>query len=216
MPKPILTENGSGMHIHQSLMRDGANAFFNPEDDYHLSDLAKHFIAGIMKHAAEILAVTNQWVNSYKRLVPGYEAPVYNSWATTNRSTMIRVPLYQPGKEMATRFEFRAPDPACNPYLAFAVLLSAGLAGIDGNYDLSDPIEENIFQMPPEEKERRGITELPGNLYAAICEVKKSDLVRETMGDHMFEQFVRNKEIEWDNYRIHVSRYELEKYFPIL
>ena len=216
MPKPILTENGSGMHIHQSLMRDGANAFFDPEDEHHLSDIAKHFIAGIMKHAGEIIAVTNQWVNSYKRLVPGYEAPVYNSWARTNRSTMIRVPLYQPGKEMATRFEFRAPDPACNPYLAFAVLLSAGLAGIDGNYDLPDPIEENIFQMPPEEKERRGITELPGNLYAAICEVKKSELVRETMGDHMFEQFVRNKEIEWDNYRIHVSRYELEKYFPIL
>jgi len=216
MPKPILTENGSGMHVHQSLLREGKNAFFDPEDEFNLSDVAKRFIAGIMKHASEIIAVTDQWVNSYKRLVPGYEAPVYNSWARRNRSTMIRVPLYQPGKEMATRFEFRAPDPACNPYLAFAVLLSAGLAGIEGNYDLPDPIEENIFQMTPEEKARRGITELPGNLYAAIRAVSQSELVKETLGDHMFEQFVRNKEIEWDNYRIHVSRYELEKYLPIL
>jgi glutamine synthetase len=216
MPKPILTENGSGMHVHQSLLRKGANAFFDPEDGHNLSGLAKRFIAGLMKHATEIIAVTNQWVNSYKRLVPGYEAPVYNSWARKNRSTMIRVPLYRPGKEMATRFEFRAPDPACNPYLAFAAMLAAGLAGIEGEYELSAPIEENIFQMTPEEKKRRGITLLPGNLYAAIREVKKSDLVRETLGEHMFEKFVQNKEIEWDNYRIHVSRYELEKYLPIL
>ncbi|MDP8215024.1 MAG: glutamine synthetase family protein [Candidatus Euphemobacter frigidus] len=216
MPKPILNENGSGMHVHQSLLKGDNNAFFDPKDEYNLSEIAKRFIAGLMKHADEIIAVTNQWVNSYKRLVPGYEAPVYNSWARRNRSAMIRVPLYQPGKEMVTRFEFRAPDPSCNPYLAFAVMLAAGLAGIEGNYELPAPIEENIFQMTPEEKERRGITLLPGNLYAAIREVSKSALVKETLGDHMFEKFVRNKEIEWDNYRIHVSRYELEKYLPIL
>lgn len=216
MPKPILTENGSGMHVHQSLLRDGKNMFFDPDDEYKLSDTAKKFIAGIMAHADEIIAVTDQWVNSYKRLVPGYEAPVYNSWARRNRSAMIRVPLYQVGKPMATRFEFRAPDPACNPYLAFAVLLSAGLAGIEGDYQLPAPIEENIFSMTPEEKEKRGITQLPGNLYAAIRAVRKSDLVRETLGDHMFTKFVQNKEIEWDNYRIQVTGYELEKYLPIL
>ncbi len=216
MPKPILTENGSGMHVHQSLLKGDSNAFFDAKDNYNLSALAKRYIAGIMKHAPEIIAVTNQWVNSYKRLVPGYEAPVYNSWARRNRSTMIRVPLYLPGREMATRIEFRAPDPSCNPYLAFAVMLAAGLAGIEGEYDLPAPIEENIFHMSPEEKEKRGIIPLPGNLYAAIREVRKSELVKETLGDHMFEQFVRNKEIEWDNYRIQVSGYELEKYLPIL
>jgi len=216
MPKPIMTENGSGMHVHQSLFAGDRNAFFDPKDEYNLSATAKAFIAGIMRHAPEIIAVTNQWVNSYKRLVPGYEAPVYNSWARRNRSTMIRVPLYQTGKEMATRFEFRAPDPACNPYLAFAVLLAAGLAGIEKKYELSPPIEENIFQMSEEEKAERGVTQLPGNLYAATRAVSESDLVRETLGDHMFGKFVRNKEIEWDNYRIQVTGYELRKYLPIL
>jgi glutamine synthetase len=216
MPKPIMTENGSGMHVHQSLFAGDRNAFFDPEDEYNLSATAKAFIAGIMKHAPEIIAVTNQWVNSYKRLVPGYEAPVYNSWARRNRSTMIRVPLYQTGKEMATRFEFRAPDPACNPYLAFAVLLAAGLAGMEKKYKLADPIEENIFGMSEQEKAERGVTQLPGNLYAATRAVSESALVRETLGEHMFEKFVRNKEIEWDNYRIQVTGYELEKYLPIL
>ncbi len=216
MPKPIMTENGSGMHVHQSLFAGEHNAFFDPGDEYNLSGVARSFIAGIMKHAPELIAVTNQWVNSYKRLVPGYEAPVYNSWARRNRSTMIRVPLYQTGKEMATRFEFRAPDPACNPYLAFAVLLAAGLAGVENGYELCEPIEENIFRMSEREKEERGVTQLPGNLYAATREVSRSALVKETLGDHMFEQFVRNKEIEWDNYRVRVTGYELEKYLPIL
>lgn len=216
MPKPLMMENGSGMHIHQSLLVDGRNAFFDPADEYNLSGIAKAFIAGIMRHAPELMAVTNQWVNSYKRLVPGYEAPVYNSWARRNRSTMIRVPLYQTGKEMATRFETRVPDPACNPYLAFAVLLSAGLAGMENKYQLCPPIEENIFQMSDQEKADRGVTQLPGNLYSAIRAVSESQLVRETLGDHMFEKFVRNKEIEWDNYRIQVTGYELEKYLPIL
>ncbi len=216
MPKPLMAENGSGMHVHQSLFAGERNAFFDADDEYNLSPAAKAYIAGIMKHAPEIIAVTNQWVNSYKRLVPGYEAPVYNSWARRNRSTMIRVPLYRTGQEMATRFEFRAPDPACNPYLAFAVLLAAGLAGMERNYELPPPIEDNIFRMSDEEKSRLGVTQLPGNLYAATRAVSESELVREVMGEHMFEKFVRNKEIEWDNYRVQVTGYELRKYLPIL
>ncbi len=216
MPKPVQTENGSGMHVHQSLFAGEKNAFFDPKDKHHLSLVAKQFTAGLLRHADELIAVTNQWVNSYKRLVPGYEAPVYNSWATRNRSTMIRVPLYQPGKEGATRIEFRAPDPACNPYLAFAVMLAAGLAGMAGKYRLAEPLEENIFALSAGEKEKRGIQALPGSLYAAIEAVRGSALVKETLGAHMFEKFVENKEIEWDNYRTHVSRYELDEYLPIL
>jgi glutamine synthetase len=204
------------MHVHQSLAKGNRNAFFAAGDQYHLSPLAKKFIAGIMTHADEIIAITNQWVNSYKRLVPGYEAPVYNSWARRNRSTMLRVPMYQTGQEGATRVEFRAPDPACNPYLAFAVMLAAGMEGVNNNYELAPPIEENIFQMTAEEKAARGIKELPGNLFSAIQAVKKSALVKSVLGDHMFEKFIQNKEIEWDLYRIHVSRYELDKYLPFL
>jgi len=216
MPKPIFGQNGSGMHTHQSLFLGEKNAFFNPGDPFHLSDIAKCYIAGLMRHAREMTAINNQWVNSYKRLVPGYEAPVYVSWARRNRSTMIRVPMYKPGKEKATRIEFRSPDPACNPYLCFAVQLAAGLAGIEGNYPLPDPVEEDIFEMTPAEREARGINSLPGNLYAAVEELKKSTLVREALGDHIFYKFIANKEIEWDRYRTHVSRYELEKYLPIL
>ncbi|MBU0988574.1 MAG: glutamine synthetase family protein, partial [Proteobacteria bacterium] len=152
MPKPIFGKNGSGMHVHQSLFKGDKNAFYNPDDQYNLSDLAKYYIAGLMRHAPEITAVCNQWVNSYKRLVPGYEAPVYVSWAKRNRSAMIRVPMYKPGKENATRIEFRSPDPACNPYLAFAVMLGAGLEGIEKKYELPDPVEEDIFEMNPAER----------------------------------------------------------------
>jgi len=216
MPKPLFGENGSGMHVHQSLFRGDINAFYNPQDQYNLSQLAKLYIAGIIRHARELAAITNQWVNSYKRLVPGYEAPVYISWARRNRSTMVRVPMYKPGKEQATRIEFRSPDPACNPYLAFAVMLAAGLKGIEQNYSLPDPIEEDIYEMDEEARERAGITSLPGNLFEALQEVEKSELVRETLGDHIFNKFVANKKIEWDRYRIHVSQYEIEKYLPIL
>ena len=215
MPKPIFGENGSGMHVHQSLFKGKKNLFYDQKDKYHLSKMAKGYIAGIMKHAPEIIAVTNQWVNSYKRLVPGYEAPVYISWARRNRSAMIRVPMYKPGKEVATRIEFRAPDPACNPYLAFAVMLAAGLKGIEDGYELPDPIEEDIFEMTDKQKQDRGITTLPGNLYAAILEIEKSELVREALGDHVFNKFIENKKIEWDQYRTHVSQYELDKYLAI-
>ena len=215
MPKPIFGENGSGMHVHQSLFQGNKNLFFDGSDQYHLSKIAKGYIAGIMKHAREIIAVTNQWVNSYKRLVPGYEAPVYISWAQRNRSAMIRVPMYKPGKEVATRIEFRAPDPACNPYLAFAVMLAAGLKGVEKGYELPEPIEEDIYEMSEKEKNERGIITLPGNLYEAIMEVEKSELVKEALGEHIFNKFVENKKIEWDMYRTHVSQYEIDKYMPI-
>jgi len=216
MPKPIFGENGSGMHVHQSLFLKDKNAFYDSSDKYNLSSVAKQYIAGLMRHAPEITAVCNQWVNSYKRLVPGYEAPVYVSWAQRNRSAMIRVPMYKPGKENATRIEFRSPDPACNPYLAFAVMLGAGLKGIENNYELPAPVEEDIFEMNLAERKAHGITDLPGNLYAAILTTEKSELVREVLGDHVFNKFIDNKIIEWDAYRTHVSKFELDKYLPNL
>ncbi|KPJ88690.1 MAG: glutamine synthetase [Spirochaetes bacterium DG_61] len=216
MPKPLFAENGSGMHTHQSLFKGDENAFFDPKDKYHLSTVAKSFIAGLLTHAREICIVVAQWVNSYKRLVPGYEAPVYVSWARRNRSALVRVPMYKPGKAKATRAEFRCPDPACNPYLAFAVMLAAGLKGIKENYELPDPIEEDIFHMGNEERSRRGILSLPGSLGEAIAETEKSGLVREALGNHIFDKFIDNKKIEWDNYRVHVSQYEVDQYLPVL
>jgi len=216
MPKPLFGENGSGMHTHQSLFIGEKNLFFDVNDPYHLSQEAKFYIAGILHHAREMTAVTNQWVNSYKRLVPGYEAPVYISWARRNRSTMIRVPMYKPGKEKATRVEFRAPDPACNPYLAFAVMLAAGLAGMEKRYPLPDPVEEDIYHMADTERAARGIKSLPGSLYEAIYECERSELVRETLGDHVFNKFIENKKIEWDRYRTQVNVYEIERYLPML
>jgi len=216
MPKPIFGINGSGMHTHQSLFKGDKNAFYDPKDELNLSKEAKGYIAGILKHAREITAICNQWVNSYKRLVPGYEAPVYVSWARRNRSTMIRVPMYKPGKEKATRMEFRSPDPACNPYLAFTVMLAAGLKGIQEGYDLPAPMEEDVYEFSPEKRREKNITELPGNLFEAIGELEKSELVKEALGDHIFNKFIENKNIEWDRYRTHVSRYEIDNYLPIL
>jgi glutamine synthetase len=216
MPKPIYGVNGSGMHVHQSLFEGERNAFYDPKDEYQLSKLARHYIAGLMRHAPEITAITNQWVNSYKRLVPGFEAPAYISWARRNRSTMVRVPMYKPGKEKATRVEFRSPDPACNPYLAFAVMLGAGLEGIENKYELPAPIEGDIFKMSREEKKAAGVLELPDSLYSAILLTEKSELVRKVLGDHIFNKFVENKKIEWDRYRTHVSQFEIEHYLPVL
>jgi glutamine synthetase len=216
MPKPLFGENGSGMHTHQSLFKGESNAFYDKGDKYHLSKTAKSYIAGLLRHAREMSLVVAQWVNSYKRLVPGYEAPVYVSWARRNRSALVRVPMYKVGKEKATRAEFRCPDPACNPYLAFAVMLAAGLKGVKENYELPEPVEEDIFHMSEQERVRRGIASLPGSLGEAIEEAEKSTLVKETLGDHIFNKFIDNKKIEWDRYRIHVSRYELENYLPIL
>lgn len=216
MPKPIFGVNGSGMHVHQSLFQGDKNAFYDGSDKYNLSSVAKSYIAGLMRHAPEITSICNQWVNSYKRLVPGYEAPVYVSWARRNRSAMIRVPMYKPGKEQATRIEYRSPDPSCNPYLAFAVMLGAGLKGIENNYGLPAPIEEDIFEMNPAERKAHGITDLPGNLYSAILATEKSQLVKEVLGGHVFNKFIENKRFEWNAYRTHVSQFELDKFLSIL
>ena len=216
MPKPLGGQNGSGMHVHQSLFRGDENAFFDIDDPQHVSKLGKAYIAGLLKHAREICLVVAQWVNSYKRLVPGYEAPVYVSWARRNRSALVRVPMYKPDKPKATRAEFRCPDPACNPYLAFAVMLAAGLEGIKNNYELPDPVEEDIFEMDEKRRAESGIDSLPGNLGEAIACTESSKLVREALGDHIFEQFLANKKIEWDQYRTQVTTWELEKYLPVL
>jgi glutamine synthetase len=216
MPKPIFGQNGSGMHTHQSLFKGDKNAFYDANDKYYLSDIGKKYIAGILKHAPEITAFANQWVNSYKRLVPGYEAPVYMAWAMRNRSALVRVPLYKPGKEQATRIELRSPDPACNPYLAFAVMLAAGLEGIEKGYELPEPIEKDIFDLSPDEKEDLGIESLPGNLIQAIEKVEQSEVVRRALGEHIFNNFIMSKKIEWDKYRTQVHPYEIERYLPIL
>ncbi len=216
MPKPLFGENGSGMHIHQSLFKGKVNAFFNPKDGWHLSKIAKMYIAGLLRHASEFTLITNQWVNSYKRLVPGYEAPTYLSWALTNRSDLIRVPLYKPGKESATRVELRSPDPACNPYLSFAVTLSAGLEGIEKEYDIVEPVKTNVYKMSEEEKREKGIGQLPENLWQAIKVAEKSVWLKETLGEPLFSKLIENKRIEWENYRSRVTSYELEQYLPIL
>jgi len=231
MPKPLFGVNGSGMHTHQSLFsasargrcasgakggRGGRNTFFDKKDKYNLSIIARQFIAGQLKHAKEICAITAQWVNSYKRLVPGYEAPVYISWARKNRTALIRVPVYRPGNEKATRVELRCPDPACNPYLAFSVMLAAGLEGIEKKYKLPDPVEPNIYKMEMEERERKGVRALPVDLLEAIKETEKSKLVREALGEHIFTRFLRNKMKEWDEHRIQVTSHEIKKYLPVL
>jgi glutamine synthetase len=216
MPKPVYGINGSGMHTHQSLFKGKTNAFFEKKDKYHLSKAAKQFIAGLLKHAPEFTSVTNQWVNSYKRLVPGYEAPVYICWAQMNRSALIRVPMYKPGKEKSTRLEFRAPDPACNPYLAFSVMLTAGLEGMEKNYTLPEPANDNIYDMTPERRAKAGIKSLPEDLLEAIKLTEKSELVKKALGEELFHFFIRNKKLEWDEYKAQVTQYEVDKYLPIL
>jgi glutamine synthetase len=216
MPKPVFGINGSGMHVHQSLFKGDRNAFFDAKGKYYLSKLARNYIAGLLKYAPEITAVNNQWINSYKRLVPGYEAPVYLSWAKRNRSDLIRVPEYRPGKEKATRIELRSPDPACNPYLCFSVMLAAGLKGIEDGLEPPEPVEENVYQMTEKERKARGINTLPASLADAIALTEKSELVRKALGDHVFNAFIENKKIEWNEYRIHVSKYELDRYLPML
>ena len=216
MPKPIFGINGSGMHVHQSLFKGGTNAFFDKNDESSLSIVAKQYIAGLLKHAPEITAVNNQWINSYKRLVPGYEAPVYLSWARRNRSDLIRVPGYKPGQENATRIEFRSPDPACNPYLAFSTMLAAGLEGIEKGYEVREPVEENVYDMNAEEREKRDIGTLPSSLGEAIRLMENSELVRKAVGDHLFNAFIQDKKVECDLNRVQITEYELKRYLPIL
>ncbi|MCX8032288.1 MAG: glutamine synthetase family protein [Thermoleophilia bacterium] len=216
MPKPIYGVNGSGMHVHQSLFRGDQNAFFDPDDEYNLSPIAKSYIAGLLYHIKEMALVTNQWVNSYKRLVPGYEAPVYICWARRNRSAMVRVPLYKPGKEKATRIELRNPDPACNPYLAFAVMLAAGLDGIEKGMELPPEASNNIYEMSEEERRAAGIESLPEDLHQALREFERSSFMRETLGDHVCDYLIRNKRAEWNEYKSLVTRWEIERYLPVL
>src|SRR5437764_10841501 len=216
MPKPIFGENGSGMHTHQSLFNNGRNAFYDSDDQYFLSETAKCFIAGQLKHAREISSLFAQWVNSYKRLVPGYEAPVYCAWSRRNRSALVRVPLYHPRKEEATRMELRCPDPACNPYLTFATLLQAGLEGIEKGYELPEPMEKNLYHLSPDDRRRLGIEQLPETLGEAIELTSESELVLRTLGEHMFKRFVEIKRKEWDEYRVQVSPWELDRYLSIL
>jgi glutamine synthetase len=216
MPKPMHGVNGSGMHVHQSLFKGKSNAFFDANDPFYLSKVARSYVAGLLAHVKEIALITNQWVNSYKRLVPGYEAPVYICWSRRNRSAMVRVPLYKPGKENATRIELRNPDPACNPYLAFAAMLAAGLDGIEKGLELPAEQGDNIFEMSEEQRLAAGIDSLPGDLNEAIKAFEESTFVREALGDHICDQLIRNKKAEWDEYKTLVTPYELEKYLPIL
>ena len=216
MPKPIFGENGSGMHTHQSLFSEGRNAFFDAGDQYFLSPVGKAFIAGQLKHAREISAVFAQWVNSYKRLVPGYEAPVYVAWSQRNRSALIRIPLYKPGSEQATRAEIRCPDPACNPYLTFAVLLHAGLEGIEQGYELPEPMETNLYHLTPEQRRERGIVSLPETLGEAIDALAESELARKALGPHIFDRYIELKRKEWDDYRVQLTGWELERYLAVL
>ncbi|SYZ73817.1 putative glutamine synthetase 2 [Candidatus Zixiibacteriota bacterium] len=216
MPKPIFGENGSGMHTHMSLFKGDTNLFYDKDNEYQLTELARHFMAGILTHVKEITMVLNQWVNSYKRLVVGYEAPVYVSWGRRNRSSLVRVPMFKAGHEKSTRIELRSPDPACNPYLAFALMLSAGLQGIEKKYPLPSPIEENIFEMSTEKRAKLKIDSLPDSLENAIRETEKSKLVRETLGNHIFDTLIANKKVEWDEYRVNVTNHEINKYLSFL
>jgi glutamine synthetase len=221
MPKPRTDLPGSGMHTHMSLFEGDRNAFHDSSGEYHLSKVARAFLAGLIRHAREFTAVTNQWVNSYKRLISGTgypvpEAPTYVCWGRHNRSALIRVPMYKPRKEQSTRIEIRSPDPACNPYLAWSVILAAGLKGIDEGYELPPEATDNIYEMTEQERRAAGITQLPDDLYEALREMEGSDLVAETLGEQVFEYLLRNKRAEWDQYKSYVSPYEVERYLPIL
>ena len=216
MPKPLFGENGSGMHTHMSLFQDGRNAFFDADDEHHLSRVGRAFIAGQLRHAREMAAIFAQWVNSYKRLVPGYEAPVYVAWSQRNRSALIRIPLYKPGSEQATRAEIRCPDPACNPYLTFAALLQAGLEGIEHGYELPEPMETNLYHLSADERRERGIVSLPETLGEAVDELAGSELMERALGEHIFPRYVELKRREWDEYRVQLSQWELDKYLAAL
>jgi glutamine synthetase len=216
MPKPLEEHWGSAMHTHVSLFDGDSNAFYDASDPYHLSDVGKQFIAGLLTHAEEITAVCCQWVNSYKRLVPGFEAPVYVSWGRHNRSSLVRIPMYKPKKSASTRIEYRVPDPACNPYLAFSVILAAGLRGIEKNYDLPPEAEDNIYELSDAERRAAGIGRLPHNLGSALTAMEDSELVAEALGEHVFEFFLRNKRVEWEEYRAQVTPFEIRKYLSTL
>ena len=216
MPKPFSEHPGSGMHTHLSLFEGDRNAFYEPGASYQLSKIARAFIAGLLRHAADITAVTNQWVNSYKRLSGGGEAPAYICWGHNNRSALVRVPMYKPHKGQSTRIELRSPDSACNPYLAFAVMLAAGLKGIEEGYELPEGAEDDVWALTDAERRAMGIDPLPASLAEAIAAMERSELIAETLGEHVFDYFLRNKRSEWDDYRRQVTAFELDRYLPVL
>jgi glutamine synthetase len=216
MPKPLANENGSGMHTHQSLFTDDKNAFFDPDNQYYLSDEAQAFIAGQLRHAREISIIFAQYVNSYKRLVPGYEAPVYIAWSRKNRSALVRVPGFHPGQEKSTRMELRCPDPAANIYLCFAALLHAGLEGIEKGYELPEPMERNLYDLSPTELQKLGIQSLPADLGEAIKEAENSELLQKALGEHTYTRLLELKRAEFEEYRLQVTPYEVQKFLPIL
>lgn len=214
MPKPIHAENGNGMHVHQSLfdIKSGKNVFFDINDKYKLSPIAKHFIAGQLDHISGMSAILSPTVNSYKRLVPGYEAPVYICWAQTNRSALIRIPRYSKGREQSTRAELRCPDPSCNPYLTFAVMLKAGLDGIKKKTELAAPVEDNVYEFNEEKRTNNNINTLPHSLFDAVCELKKDKIVADALGKHLYPVYIRSKLAEWDEFRLQVTKWEIDKY----
>ncbi len=216
MPKPLKGQNGSGMHVHQSLFKGDQNAFFDRNDKNHLSKIGKHYVAGLLKYAREMCIVTNQWVNSYKRLTPGFEAPVDICWAKRNPGALVRLPMVKPGHEKAMRVELRGPDPACNPYLAFAVMLAAGLEGIRQELALPEAIEQNASNLSISEKKKKGIELLPRSLGEAIAIAQDSKFLKDALGEHIFHSLIENKKIEWNQYCAEISNYELEKYLPVL
>ncbi len=216
MPKPLKGENGSGMHVHQSLFKGDVNVFHDKNDKNHLSKTARQYIAGLLKYAPEMTIVTNQWVNSYKRLIPGYEAPTYIYWARRDRSALVRVPAHKPGYESAMRAELRMPDAACNPYLAFSVMLAAGLEGIKQGLELPDPVEQSVFEMSEADRKKRGIRMLPQSLGEAIAIAQNSKFLKDALGEHIFHSLIENKKIEWNKYCAEISSFELEKYLPVL
>jgi glutamine synthetase len=204
------------MHTHQSLFSGEKNAFFDSDNEYYLSDEAQAFIAGQLRHAREISIVFAQYVNSYKRLVPGYEAPVYIAWSRRNRSALVRVPLYHPGQEKATRVELRCPDPAANIYLCFAALLHAGLEGIEKGYELPEPMERNLYDLSHEERQKMGIESLPADLGEAIKEAEESELLQKALGEHVYTRLLEVKRAEFEDYRVQVTPYEIQNFLPIL
>ncbi len=216
MPKPLFGVNGSGMHVHQSLWKDGQNAFFDEKDRYNLSPLARHFIAGQLKHARALSAIAAPTINSYKRLIPGYEAPVYICWGRINRSALLRIPRYTEGKKSATRCEYRAPDPSSNPYLVFAAMLSAGLDGVENKLEPPEPIEENVYHLSNEELEKRGIPTLPHSLKDAVTELQGDKVLQEALGKHVFEKLTAAQLEDWKDYKRQVTKWELDRYFDVL
>jgi glutamine synthetase len=216
MPKPLTAHAGSGMHTHLSLFEGDRNAFFEAGAEYQLSKVGRAFIAGLLRHAPEFTAVTNQWVNSYKRLSGGGEAPAYVCWGHNNRSALVRVPMYKPAKGNSTRIEIRSPDSACNPYLAFAVMVAAGLKGVEEGYELPEGAEDNVWELTDSERHALGIEPLPASLSDAIRTMEGSELVAETLGEHVFDFFLRNKRAEWQEYRRQVTPFELDRYLPVL